>query len=218
MLFDVFPVLFSLVITSTPTTNPNTYSCQHFFVTALDGYVNVRSSPQIQTNNIRGVLPTGIPVHIVGRKNHWLQLNAPLSGWLARNQIYRVSCDQGNQLLIKVGLPKIKSLGLKAQNGDQKSAETLIKMSPYMDGIIAETYSHVIVSWASKNPKFFVSLLGRQTLDIRQSALTSLDFGLGLTTSSERSAFETYLKSLETTNIIRRDWQGRNPIYLNQTN
>ncbi|MFM1843784.1 MAG: hypothetical protein RLZZ490_2527 [Cyanobacteriota bacterium] len=213
MLFDVFPVVLAFLVAGSPTPVPETNQCQRFFVTAPDGYVNVRSSPAIESDNIRGVLPTGTSVLLVGRKNNWLQLKEPLSGWLARNQIYRVTCERGNQLLIEVGLPRIQNLGLKAQKGDQKSAETLIKMSPYVDGIAEETYAQAIAKWAINNPKFFVSSLSPQPSALRQAVLTSLDFGLGIEKSPERQTVETYINSLESNNIVRRDWQGRNPIY-----
>ncbi|TRV43920.1 MAG: hypothetical protein EWV42_22560 [Microcystis panniformis Mp_GB_SS_20050300_S99D] len=39
--------------------------CEQFAVTASDGYVNVRSVPSVQKNNIVGTLPTGFSLSLI---------------------------------------------------------------------------------------------------------------------------------------------------------
>jgi len=187
-------------------------SCQKFFVTARDGYVNIRSYPQIQGNNVIATLPSGSSVQLSERYQKWLKIKLPLAGWLAGSQISRISCDQGRDLLIELGLPTIIKLGKKAANGYQKDAETLVKMSPYIDGIVEENYATVIVQWANQNPKFLVAILDRQSPTIRQAVLSSLDFGLG-TNTNERQNFEKFMQNISPKSLTYVDWYRRNPVY-----
>lgn len=187
-------------------------TCQQFFVTSSDGYVNIRSSPEIKGNNVIATLPSGSSVQLTERHQTWLKIKLPLTGWLAGNQISRVSCDQGHNLLINLGLPTMNKLGKNAAGGNQKAAETLVKMSPYVDGIVQEAYAGVLVKWADHNPKFLVSILDRQTQAIRQSVLFSLDFGLGINSSS-RQKFENFMQSLSPKSVTYKDWKKSNPVY-----
>ena len=187
-------------------------SCQKFFVTATDGYVNIRSYPQIQGNNVIATLPSGSSVQLSEGHQKWLKIKLPLAGWLAGSQISRISCDQGRDLLIELGLLTIITLGKKAAIGSQKNAETLVKMSPYIDGIVEENYARVIVQWANQNPKFLVAILDRQSPTIRQAVLSSLDFGLG-TNTNERQKFESFMQNISPKSLTYVDWYGRNPVY-----
>jgi hypothetical protein len=187
-------------------------SCQKFFVTATDGYVNIRSSPQIQGNNVIATLPSGSSVQLSEGHQKWLKIKLPLAGWLAGSQISRISCDQGRDLLIELGLPTIIKLGNKAANGYQKDAETLVKMSAYIDGIVEENYATVIVQWANQNPKFLVAILDYQSPTIRRAVLSSLDFGLG-TNTNERQNFEKFMQNISPKSLTYVDWYRRNPVY-----
>jgi hypothetical protein len=204
----ILSFFFALVIAGNPLIPSNT--CQKFFVTTPDGYVNIRSSPQVKTGNILVTLPSGSSVQISQRHKRWLKINLPLSGWLVRNQISLISCDAGHDLLMNLGLPTMSKLGKKAQREDEKTAEALVKMSPYVDGVSEEVYAGVIVEWANHNPNFLVSILNRQNPSIRQSVLASLDFGLGATDSPERQKFEAFLQRLSSRNPTLRAWQRRN--------
>ncbi len=207
----VFSFFLALVISSNPATPSNT--CQKFFVTTKDGYVNIRASPQVKTGNILATLPSGSSVQLSQRRQGWLKISFPLSGWLAGNQVSRISCDAGRDLLMNLGLPTMSKLGKKAQLGEKKAAETLVKMSPYVDGVSAEVYAEVIAEWANQNPNFLVSILDRENPSIRQAVLSSLDFGLGVINSPARQKFETFLQHLSPQNPTLRDWQRRNPVY-----
>lgn len=207
----VFSFFLALVISGNSATASNT--CQKFFVTTKDGYVNIRSYPQVKTGNILATLPSGSSVQLSQRRQGWLKISFPLSGWLAGNQVSRISCDAGRELLMNLGLHTMSKLGKKAQLGEKKSAETLVKMSPYVDGVSAEVYAGVIAEWANQNPNFLVSILDRENLSIRQSVLSSLDFGLGVINSPTRQKFETFLQHLSPKNPTLRDWQRRNPVY-----
>lgn len=207
----VFSFFLSLVISGNSATPSNI--CQKFFVTTKDGYVNIRSSPQVKIGKILATLPSGSSVQLSQRRQGWLKISFPLSGWLAGNQVSRISCDAGRDLLINLGLPTMSKLGKKAQLGEKKAAETLVKMSPYVDGVSAEVYAGVIAEWANQNPYFLISILDRENLSIRQSVLSSLDFGLGVINSPTRQKFETFLQHLSSQNPTLRDWQRRNPVY-----
>ncbi|QHG21031.1 hypothetical protein A6V25_34270 [Nostoc sp. ATCC 53789] len=90
-------------------------------------------------------------------------------------------------------------------------------MSPYLDGVSEEVYAGVIAEWANQNPNFLVSILNRENLSIRQSVLSSLDFGLGVINSPERQNFETFLQHLSPQNPTLRDWHQRIPVYPTDT-
>jgi hypothetical protein len=212
MMSDViFSSLFALVIAVHPVAPSN--NCQKFFVTSSDGYVNVRSSPQVKINNTLATLPSGTAVQISQRHQAWLKINSPLVGWLSGNQTSRISCYAGRDLLINLGWPTISKLGKKSQLRDKKAAETLVKMSPYVDGASEEVYAGIIAEWANQNPNFLVSILDQQNPAIRQSVLLSLDFGLGVADSPKRQKFESFLQRLHPPNPTVRDWQKRNPVY-----
>ena len=204
--------VFSLSLLLTGNSIVGAESCQKFFVTARDGYVNIRSSPQIQGNNVIATLPSGSSVQLSERSQKWLKIKLPLAGWLAGSQISRISCDQGRNLLIELGLPTIIKLGKKAAIGYQKDAETLVKMSPYIDGIVEENYARVIVQWANQNPKFLVAILDRQSPTIRRAVLSSLDFGLG-TNTNERQNLEKFMQNISPKSLTYVDWYRRNPVY-----
>ncbi|MDB9396361.1 hypothetical protein [Microcystis aeruginosa] len=203
---------FTLYLLLTGNSIIGTESCQKFFVTATDGYVNIRSYPQIQGNNVIATLPSGSSVQLSEGHQKWLKIKLPLAGWLASSQISRISCDQGRDLLIELGLPTIIKLGNKAANGYQKDAETLVKMSPYIDGIVEENYATVIVQWANQNPKFLVAILDRQSPTIRRAVLSSLDFGLG-TNTNERKNLEKFMQNISPKSLTYVDWYRRNPVY-----
>ncbi|MEB3191762.1 MAG: hypothetical protein VKL42_15590 [Snowella sp.] len=204
--------IFSLSLLLTGNSIVGAESCQKFFVTATDGYVNIRSYPQIQGNNVIATLPSGSSVQLSEGHQKWLKIKLPLAGWLAGSQISRISCDQGRDLLIELGLPTIIKLGKKAANGYQKDAETLVKMSLYIDGIVEENYATVIVQWANQNPKFLVAILDRQSPTIRRAVLSSLDFGLG-TNTNERKNLEKFMQNISPKSLTYVDWYRRNPVY-----
>ena len=204
----VLSFFLALVMAGNPTN-----TCQKFFVTAPDGYVNVRSSPQVKTGNLLVTLPSGSEVNISQKGKGWLKINLPLTGWLAQNQVSRISCDSGRNILMKLGLPTIEKLGKKSQQGDAKAAESLVKMSPYLDGVVEEVYAAVIAEWSQKNPQFLISILNRQNPTIRQGVLSSLDFGLGIATNPSRQKFEAFLKTLPPDSPTLRDWQRLIPSY-----
>jgi hypothetical protein len=204
--------IFSLSLLLTGNSIVVAESCQKFFVTATDGYVNIRSYPQIQGNNVIATLPSGSSVQLSEGHQKWLKIKLPLAGWLAGSQISRISCDQGRDLLIELGLPTIIKLGKKAAIGYQKDAETLVKMSAYIDGIVEENYATVIVQWANQNPKFLVAILDYQSPTIRRAVLSSLDFGLG-TNTNERQNFEKFMQNISPKSLTYVDWYRRNPVY-----
>ena len=68
-------LLLSLIIGEQPVAAEQ---CEQFAVTASDGYVNVRSFPEVQKGNISGVLPTGSSISVSTNRQGWWQINSPL--------------------------------------------------------------------------------------------------------------------------------------------
>ena len=65
---------FTLYLLLTGNSIIGTESCQKFFVTATDGYVNIRSYPQIQGNNVIATLPSGSSVQLSEGHQKWLKI------------------------------------------------------------------------------------------------------------------------------------------------
>lgn len=182
-------------------------SCQKWTVTSADGYANVRSTAQVNTENIVGTLATGTGIEPANQGQRWLQIRLPLTGWIASSQIAQISCDDAVKLLFDKGLPTITHLGKQAAQKDQQAAETVVKMASSVDGVTAETYAVTVATWAAQNPSFMVSILQQQSATIRRAFLDSLDFGLGETPEKEK--FEKFLTQLPPNNLIVQDWQSR---------
>jgi hypothetical protein len=182
--------------------------CERFAVTATDGYVNVRSVPRVQKNNIVGTLPTGFSLSLITQRQGWWQINSPFQGWVAGNQIGKISCDQAHDLLYKLGYPTMNHLGKKAIQGDRMAAETLIKMSGAMDGANAEIYAESISHFAGKNPNFLISILNQESSFNLPSILQFIDFGLGSGNTQKRQNFEEAINRLPTNSMIRQYWQN----------
>jgi hypothetical protein len=101
-------------------------------------------------------------------------------------------------------------LSKKAIQGNRMAAETLIKMSGAMDGANSEIYAESITNFANQNPNFLLSILKQQSSLNRQMSLRLIDFGLGISNSSERQKFEAIIIQLPSDNMVKQDWQNRN--------
>jgi hypothetical protein len=146
-------------------------SCQKSVVVSRDGYANVRSSPQVRKDNIIGTLPIGLPFEQVRLRHGWINIRAPLSGWIKNSQVSKLSCDAATKLLLEEGLSAISRFGKQAIAGNLTSAEIFLRMPQRLDGFVAEAYLISVTDWASQNPSFLVSVLQRQSSVIRHSAL-----------------------------------------------
>ena len=135
--------------------NTDNNNCQSLTVTASDGYVNVRSEPQVEKGNIVGVLPSGREIEPQSQSKGWYEIDSPFAGWLAGNQVATISCDSARDILADVGHPTIEKFGKKAAQGNADTADTLAKMAPGVDGVTAEVYASAIAFWAKENPCFF---------------------------------------------------------------
>lgn len=193
-------------------------SCQKLAVISIDGYSNVRSEPNINKDNIVGTLATGTGVQQLRQNQQWVEINVPINGWIANNQIAEISCDAATKTLIDLGLPTISTLSNRAIQGDSKAAKTIIKMALGVDGITAEAYAIEISNWAIQNPNSMISNLEQQPWEIRRSFLDSLNFGLGNEQSSERSIFEDFLNKLSQDHPIVQDWQCLTKVFHKSKN
>jgi hypothetical protein len=180
------------------------YSCEKWTITSNDGYVNIRSIPKVNMN-IVGVLITGTGIEFESKNQTWVQIDSPVRGWIAKNQISKLSCNDSIKLLIKTGFPKINSLGKQAIQNDSQSAKILVKLASTVDGLTAEVYSNTVANWANQNPLFLISILKEeQSLATCQAFLNSLHFGLGK--SSARGKFEKSLITLSSNSSMVKYW------------
>jgi hypothetical protein len=182
-------------------------SCQKSVVVSRDGYINVRSSPQIRKDNIIGTLPIGLSFEQIHLRHGWINIRAPLSGWIKDSQVSKLSCDAATKLLLEEGLFTISRFGKQAIAGNLTSAEIFLRMPQSLDGFVAEAYLISVTDWASQNPSFLVSVLQRQSSVIRHSILDDLNTGLGDKKSPQRIKFEQFLKTLPGNHIIVQEWK-----------
>ena len=185
-------------------------SCQKFVVFSRDGYVNVRSSPQVKKNNIVGTLPIGMSFEQVGWRYSWVNIRRPIFGWIKDSQISRLSCDAATKLLLEDGLSAISRFGQQATGGNVTAAEIFLRMAQGLDGIVAETYLTLLTDFVAQNPAFFVSVLQQQSSFIRQAVLEGLNTELGMQESPEHLKFERFLKKLPANHIIVQEWRQFN--------
>jgi hypothetical protein len=193
----------------TPLPSVGARECRGFFITAVDGYVNIRSTPRINSANIIGTWYGGGGIKIIRQNSDWWQISFPIAGWISRSQVGQGSCQNAQRMRDTVGHPTIKALGKKAIAGDANSAQILLKMSRGMDGETLEIYAATITNWVEYDASFFVSTLSKQSNPVRLSVLEVLDFGLGSDSSSRRSSFESVLRTLPRNNIVVNEWRNR---------
>ncbi len=182
-------------------------SCKKSVVVSKDGYANVRSSPQVRKDNIIGTFPIGLPFEQVRLRDGWINIRAPLSGWIKNSQVSKLSCDAATKLLLEEGLSAISRFGEQAIAGNLTSAEIFLRMTQNLDGVVAEAYLISVTDWASQNPSFLVSVLQRQSSVIRHSILDDLNTGLGDKKSPQRIKFEQFLETLPANHIIVQEWK-----------
>lgn len=186
-------------------------SCQKSVVVSPDGYTNVRSTPQVNKDNIVGTLPIGLSFEQAYLQYGWVNIRAPFSGWVKDSQVSTLSCDAAIKLLIEEGLSAISRLKKEAIAGNLTSAEAFLRMAQGLDGIVFETYLSSLIDWASQNPSFLVSILQRQSSIIRHSVLDDLNTGLGTKTSAERIKFTQFINTLSANHIIVQEWKKFSP-------
>jgi hypothetical protein len=191
-------------IASTQTTSAN--ACKKWTITAVDGYANVRSTPKVRINNanVVGILVTGTGVRFSRKNRNWVSVDSPVAGWLSRSQITQLSCDASIRLLLKTGLPTITKLGTQASRNNTRSAITLIKIAPGVDGVVAETYGVAITDWAKQNPQFLVSTLRKQPSSVYQPFLDSLK--AWLSQPQAKKDFEEVLNQLPSSHPMVKYW------------
>ena len=180
--------------------------CRKFMVTAADGYANVRSHPQVKSNNVVAALPSGTGIEIIKKGKHWYRINAPVEGWIAGTQISRFSCRSGSGVSTTLGEAAVARLGKQAASGDRRAAEIFIKMARGVDGSFAEGYAEAITLWAGHDPSSLLSVLDKQPPSVLKAVLALLDFGFGVGPSAPREQFEAALGRLPADTPVIQEW------------
>ena len=80
--------------------------------------LNVRAAPSDRFNNIVGTLQDGETVTVIGRQRGWLQVNAPISGWVDQS-LTKTICDKAEQAEF------IKAAAMKAKGGERILADAI---------------------------------------------------------------------------------------------
>ena len=188
-------------------------TCQTIIVDDPDGFVNVRSSPQVQGDNLVHSLFNGMKIEVVGQHQGWLEINAPVSGWVAGNRTAVCCASHGGCDYDYIGkaIDTISSLGEGAARGDLNAALSLVNM--WTDGATAEAQSAALAKWAGRNPRFLISVIEEQTQPSRQTTLGLIDYGFGSgfdgEVSEAREQFEAALGQLPREHPVVEDWKSR---------
>lgn len=182
-------------------------NCTQQGIISQDGYSNVRTQPEVNLNNIAGVLLIGSAITKTGDSGNWIKISSPFPGWLAKSQVSTISCEVARKKLITIGIPTIQSLMRKAISGNRSAAEVVFRISRGVDGAVADSYLTGIRQYANQNSNFFVSVLKDEQEATRTSVLKILD--IGIRDKTERNQFEAFLFKLPCDHLVSREWRTK---------
>ena len=182
------------------------YDCQTMVVDDPDGFVNIHTSPQVRENNLVRSLLNGTEINAIHQQSDWLQIDAPVQGWVARDRT-AICCASYSHHLTASKLQVIRELGQRATSEDPPAAESLFKL--WVDGAFAEAQTVALARWAGENPQFLISVLGPQDQTLRQEVLEHLDYGFGEEMPQARQNFEAALEQLPANHPIVQEWFDR---------
>lgn len=182
------------------------YDCQTIIVDDPDGFVNVRTSPQVRESNLIRSLLNGTELNAIHQQSGWLQIDEPIQGWVARNRT-AICCASHIDNLTDSNLQVIRELGQRAISEDPEAAESLLKL--LTDGAYAEAQAVALAAWAGENPQFLISVLSPQPQPLRQEVLMLLDYGFDEEMPQARQIFETALEQLPTDHLIVQEWRHK---------
>ncbi|XWK88594.1 MAG: hypothetical protein U7127_00575 [Phormidium sp.] len=168
--------------------------------------LNVRSSPEVKPNNVVGKLNNNTVIRVVNNADIWLQINAPISGWVDGRRT-AISCGSSTNNAYEV-TANIAGLAKRAMGGDRIAADTLVRYSRQADGYVTEAIGYQLSEWAKINPKFLISVLDKQPEDVRLRTLSILDFGFGIDQKA-RQQFAANLANFSKNSPTVRAWQSR---------
>ena len=80
--------------------------------------LNVRAAPSDRFNTIVGTIQDGETVTVIGRQRGWLQVDAPISGWVDQS-LTKTICDKAEQAEF------IKAAAMKAKGGERILADAI---------------------------------------------------------------------------------------------
>lgn len=174
------------------------------FISDKQPPANVRSAPVVKPDNIVGKLKNGTVVTVTAQRSSWLEISAPIRGWVAVN-LSAVSCSAPGGGLTATS-SNIRQLGSQAMSQNRTAADTLVRYSMQADGASAELLSETLAAWAQRNPGFLVSVLDGQPENIRRKAIVLLDYGLR---ANPRQQFNAVIAKLPKTSPTRQAWETR---------
>ncbi|MCY7324164.1 MAG: SH3 domain-containing protein [Phormidesmis sp. CAN_BIN36] len=107
--------------------------------------LNVRAAPTDRFNNIVGNVEDGNPVTVIGKQRGWLQISAPVPGWVDQS-LTKTICDQAEQAELAKSAAMKTDVGNRVlaeaieayQSGDLTSAIKLMKTIPEDSSVYAQ--------------------------------------------------------------------------------
>ncbi|EKV02824.1 SH3 domain-containing protein [Leptolyngbya sp. PCC 7375] len=197
-----------ILVEDTNNASAQLHHCQTIIVDDPDGFVNVRSSPQVRQDNLVRSLLNGTEINTIQQQSGWLHIDSPIEGWVDSNRTAFCCASYIHTFEVHKVLV-IGELGQQATTGDLEAAESLIKL--WTDGAYAEAQAAALAAWAGENPQFLISVLAPQPQALRQEILLLLNYGLGEDGSQARQNFEVALEQLPGDHPIVQAWQNRLP-------
>ena len=107
--------------------------------------LNVRAAPTDRFNNIVGGVADGDPVTVIGKQQGWLQISAPVPGWVDQS-LTKTICDQAELAELAKSFAKKTEVGNRVladaieeyQSGNLNSAIKLLKTIPEDSSVYAQ--------------------------------------------------------------------------------
>lgn len=107
--------------------------------------LNVRAAPTDRFKNIVGGVEDGDPVTVIGKQRGWLQISAPVPGWVDQS-LTKTICDQAEQAELAKSIAIKTNVGNRVladaieeyQSGDLNSAIKLMKTIPEDSSVYAQ--------------------------------------------------------------------------------
>lgn len=138
-------------------------------VTDAASPTQVRAMPNPEAA-IVGQLQSGTSLTVSQNRQGWLELAAPVAGWVALD-LTRVTCGEADT---QTALENIRSLGDQANQGDKAAVDLLVRYLDQADGAPGELALGKLADLAAQNPDLLIAVLDQQPAASRQQALRLL--------------------------------------------
>lgn len=130
-------------------------------------------------------------IEVENNQNGWIEIKSPVRGWVPLQQTHATCGWNG----IKPSLERISKLFKKAQNGNFKATDMLVRFSYQdADGAMATIVNGYLLQLSKENPKLLISVLDDQPENERLKILTDSQLIAIPSIGNKNDSFEKELK------------------------